>query len=281
MLARAVLAVLPRGQSAALARVGHTQVAARYSSIGAVMSRATVVVARTPDEIPTAPVSGKITTVYWNICGLGQSVRYALELAGVEYCDVRVHWGPGAPGTPEYKQAWFQRKPALAEVVHFPNLPYLLDGDVALSQSNTILKHIGRKYDLLGDPSVAHIVDLVLDQTADFDGQSTGLSYSQGLPGLKAYCDGPLRGTLAQWARLLGGKPFMTGDKVTVADLKIYETLRKLRLIEQQVGTTALAEHPPLLQFIDRVEALPAMKAYLASSQYMARPLNNEHALFK
>jgi len=247
------------------------------------MSKAQVVLADSPDKIPTASIDGKITTVYWNICGLGQPVRYALELAGVEYVDVRVHWGPGAPGTAGYKQMWSDRKPAIGEVVTFPNLPYLLDGEVALAQSNTIIRYIGRKFDLMGDPASAHIVDLMFDQTADFDSQGTGLAYREGLPGLKKYCETQLPGLLAYWARLLGGKPFMTGEKVTVADLKVYETLRKLKLIEAQpeVGTTALAGTPTLLQFITRIEELPAMKAYLGSEQFLARPLNNEHAQFK
>lgn len=247
------------------------------------MSKATVIVADSPDKIPTAPVDGKITTVYWNICGLGQPVRYALELAGVEYADVRVHYGPGEPGTPEYKKMWFDRKATVGQAVIFPNLPYLLDGDAALAQSNSILKHIGRRFGLLGDASAADLVDLVLDQTADFDGQSTGLAYREGLPGLKVYCEQGLPSLLPDWARLLGTKPFMTGDRVTVADLKIYETLRKLKLIEEQpeVGTKALAAFPTLLDFMARVEELPAMKAYLSSPAFMARPLNNAHGLFK
>lgn len=247
------------------------------------MSKAMVIVADTPDKIPTAPVNGKITAVYWNICGLGQPLRYALELAGVEYVDVRVHWGPGEPGTAGYKQMWVERKPAVGDAMVFPNLPYLLDGDVALAQSNTILKYIGRKFDLLGDASAAHLVDLILDETADFDGQSTGLSYREGLPGLKSYCESRLPQILPHWARLLGNKPFMTGEKVTVADLKVYETLRKLKIIEEQpeVGSKALASFPALMDFITRVEELPSMKAYRSSGAFMARPLNNEHACFK
>ncbi|CAE8601707.1 unnamed protein product, partial [Polarella glacialis] len=176
---------------------------------------ATVIFASSPAQIPTAPVDGKITTVYWNICGLGQSVRYALELAGVDYVDVRVHWGPGNPGSPEYKQMWFDRKGDIGDVMLFANLPYLMDGEVALAQSNTILRYIGRKFGLMGDPSAAHIIDLIFDQAADFDAPSTGLSYREGLPGLKRYFETALPGQLSQWERLLGDKPYMTGEQVT------------------------------------------------------------------
>lgn len=232
-------------------------------------------------EIPTVAVDGKITTVYWNICGLGQTIRYALELAGADYVDVRVHWGPGEPHTPEYKKMWFDRKSAISESMPFANLPYLLDGEVALTQSNTVLRYLGRKFDLMGDASKTHIVDLILDQTADFDGQSTGLSYREGMDGLRPYIQDKLPGILSDWAQLLGEGPFMTGDTVTVADLKVYETFRKLRIIESELGMSVLSQFPTLMRFMGCIEELPAMKAYLESQQFMARPLNNEHAKFK
>lgn len=247
------------------------------------MSKAVVVVADSLEKIPTAPVDGRITTVYWNICGLGQSIRYALELAGVPYTDLRIDPGPGAPGTPEYKGFWFGKKAEVGQVAAFPNLPYLLDGDVALVQSNTILRYIGRKYDLLGEPGKTHLVDLVLDQAADFDGASTGLSYRGSPEDLKAYCQQALPAQLVQWSKFLGDKPFMTGEKVTVGDLKVYETLRKLKLIEElpEVGTKTLASFPNLVAFLARIEALPQLKSYFASEQYMSRPLNNPHANFR
>lgn len=246
------------------------------------MSKAIIVVADTPEKIPASPVDGKITTVYWNICGLGQPIRYALEIAGVDYVDVRVEPGPGDPGTPEYKKMYFDRKPAVSESVVFANLPYFLDGDVSLAQSNAILRYVGRKFGLMGDPEGAHIFDLVLDQMSDFDAESTGRCYRD-FPSMKAYCTELLPAKLKEWGRLLGDKPFMTGSKVSVADLKVYETLRKLRIIEAEssIGTATLAEFPSIMAFIERIEALPAMQNYLQSEQFMARPLNNIHAQFK
>mmetsp|Transcript_61066 Transcript_61066/g.108691 ORF Transcript_61066/g.108691 Transcript_61066/m.108691 type:complete len:248 (-) Transcript_61066:38-781(-) len=245
-------------------------------------SKAQVVFADSADKIPMEAVDGKITTVYWNICGLGQTPRYVLEMAGVEYADVRLHWGPGLPGTDEYKQMWMAKKRKIGEQVLFPNLPYLIDGDVKISQTNTILKYLGRKFDLMGEAANAHLVDFVLDQTTDFDGAVTGRCYGD-FASLKPFCEVQLPVALADWTRLLGDKPFMTGDAVTVADLKIYETLRKLKIIESQeaIGTNTLASFPKVLAFIDRVEALPAMKNYLSSAAFMERPLNNEHAQFK
>lgn len=247
---------------------------------GAKGSLARVVKADTPEKIPKCAVDGKITTVYWDICGLGQPIRYALELAGEPYVDVRVAPGPGEPGNPGYKQMWFTKKPEIAESVIFANLPYLFDGETALVQSNAILKYIGRRFNLMGDPAMTHTVDLALDQMADFDGESTRLSYMNA-DGLRPYCEEQLPAKLADWARLLGEKPFLTGDSISVADLKLYETLRKLRIIEASFGCSSVAACVPLMAFVERVEGLEAMQRYMKSEAFMERPLNNAHAQFK
>ena len=35
----------------------------------------------------------------------------------------------------------------------FPNLPYYMEGDLKLTQSNAILRHLARKHDLMGQTS--------------------------------------------------------------------------------------------------------------------------------
>merc|ERR1712113_338447 len=152
-----------------------------------------------------------------------------------------------------------------------------MGGDLVLTQSNAILGYIGRKFDLMGDASAMHLVDLVLEQATDFDNDVTGRSY-QNVAGLWQYCEEQLPATLHQWQRLLGGKTFMAGERVTVADLKVYETFRKLRIFEEQGSAwskterNSFAKFPSLLGFIKRIEALPAMQRYMASAAYMARP---------
>lgn len=236
-----------------------------------------VIKADTPDKIPTSPVDGKPTLVYWDICGLAAPIRLALATAGVDFVDVRVDCGPLGDA---YKSMWFGFKPNLELVLGFPNLPYLLDGDVALSQSNAILRYIGRKHGLTGESASLHIVDMVLDQMSDFDHEITGRCYGD-FPALRPFCAEELPAMLSQWARLLGSKSFLTGDELTVADLKLYETLRKLIIIEAEIGTATLHSFPSLLAFVQRVEATPALKEYMASGAFLARPLNNAHAQFK
>ena len=51
----------------------------------------------------------------------------------------------------------------------FPNLPYLIDGDLKMTQSNAIIRHLGRKFGLTG-ASVEEMakVDIILEEGMDF-----------------------------------------------------------------------------------------------------------------
>ena len=62
--------------------------------------------------------------------------------SGVEFEDKMLSCGP-APGFD--KSCWFDNKFSLG--LDFPNLPYYVDGDVKVTQSNAILRFIARKYD--------------------------------------------------------------------------------------------------------------------------------------
>lgn len=228
-------------------------------------------------DIPVEPVDNLPTLVYWDICGLAQSIRLVLECTGIDYVDVRLD--PGVPGTASYKQEWFARKPDLSSAgCRFPNLPYLLEKDCKLSQSNAILTHLGRKFGLIGpNPDV---VDLVLAQTTDFDHILTGACYRD-FPAVKQYIETKLASALGEWRLVLSDKQFMTGEAITVADLKIYETLRKVKIFEAHFETAKFLAFPTLQGFLDRIESHPPIAAYLNSAAYMARPLNNPHAQFR
>jgi glutathione S-transferase len=73
---------------------------------------------------------------YWDIRGLAEPVRLLLEHAGVDYEDRRINMT---------KPSWLEYKTSLG--YDFPNLPYYEEpGGVKLTQSNAILRHLGRRY---------------------------------------------------------------------------------------------------------------------------------------
>ena len=221
---------------------------------------------------------------YWSIRGLGQPCRLALVYAGVDFTDVRVDPGPGAPGSPGYKAMWMNQKADLSKSVNFVNLPFLLEEETGtkLVQTRAILRHIGRRYGLLGDDPDA--LDLIMDEASDLDDKVTGMCYGN-FAAMQQWCREQLPAKLAMYAAHLEqhGWQFMAGNTVSVADFKLYETLSKLRLIEAEasVGTQTLASHAAMTAYVARMEALPALKAYLQSDSCIDRPLNNVHAQFK
>ena len=65
------------------------------------------------------------------------------------------------------RSEWESVKPTLG--LDWPNLPYFIDGEVKLSQSTAILRHIARQHGLSGKSEAEmRRIDLVLDQSKDF-----------------------------------------------------------------------------------------------------------------
>ena len=62
-----------------------------------------------------------------------------------------------------------------------------------------------------------------------------------------------------------------------MADFPMYELLDQHRLMIPGV----LDPYPKLKAFMDAFEALPKIKAYMASAKFMKRPVNNKSASFK
>eukprot|EP00932_Pfiesteria_piscicida_P006002 SRR837773.15921.p1 GENE.SRR837773.15921~~SRR837773.15921.p1 ORF type:complete len:247 (-),score=96.04 SRR837773.15921:83-781(-) len=221
----------------------------------------------------------KTTLVYWDIRGLAQPIRFALEHAGCDYEDVRLD--AGDPNSESYKKAWFDVKPTLG--LDFPNLPYLLDGDVSIVQSGAILRHLCRKHGLgpKGDDlAAAARADFLLEQLGDFDGSLTGMCYrGHDDGGKERWIEGVMLPALRQFEAVLAasGQPFLCGDAPGAADFKGYEDFDKCRLL----SAGCLDQFPALKAYVERFETLPRIAAYLASPRFKARPVNNPHAQFK
>ncbi|CAJ0956965.1 unnamed protein product [Ranitomeya imitator] len=74
---------------------------------------------------------------------IGHPIRLLLEYTATPY-EEKVYVIGDAP---DYdKSQWLDEKEKLG--LDFPNLPYLFDGDIKLTQSNTIMRYIARKHGL-------------------------------------------------------------------------------------------------------------------------------------
>ena len=82
---------------------------------------------------------------YWNIRGLAQSIRFLAAFVGEDLEEDRIQCG-AKPACD--RSAWMDQKHSLG--LDFPNLPYLIDGDIKLTQTLAIMNYIGRKHGLGG-----------------------------------------------------------------------------------------------------------------------------------
>eukprot|EP00038_Savillea_parva_P009975 m.187070 g.187070 ORF g.187070 m.187070 type:complete len:261 (-) comp16967_c0_seq1:22-804(-) len=242
------------------------------------------VIAVPPAPLPRtwADCDGLPTLVYWDIRGLAQAPRLALEFAGDKYADVRIH--AGDPASDTYKTVWFSQKEDVGKTVPFPNLPYYIDADETLTQSAAILRHISRKYKFFsGVPGSAKPTetwcDFLLDQLNDFDTGLTRMCYGNYTNGRDEWVSTKMRPGLMEFERILEttAGPFYGGASVCAVDFKAYEEFDKCRIIDPG----CLDGHATLTTFMTAFEAIPSIAAYLKSDRFKARPLNNPHAQFK
>eukprot|EP00500_Bicosoecida_sp_ms1_P007155 CAMPEP_0203822688 /NCGR_PEP_ID=MMETSP0115-20131106/46965_1 /ASSEMBLY_ACC=CAM_ASM_000227 /TAXON_ID=33651 /ORGANISM="Bicosoecid sp, Strain ms1" /LENGTH=294 /DNA_ID=CAMNT_0050731723 /DNA_START=10 /DNA_END=890 /DNA_ORIENTATION=+ len=220
----------------------------------------------------------KVVLGYWAIRGLAQPIRYLLEYTGTPYEDVRYTLQPKEGGGWD-RSEWTDVKFTLG--LEFPNLPYLLDGDIKLTQSNACLRHIGRKHNLNGATEAEMCdVDLLLDESMDLRNTITKVAYT---------AKDDFDAAMAAWrrrvphtlkvleARLAAGREWFAGG-LTVADFVLFELLDQARGMLE--GAVAFAEaYPSLAAFLERFAALPAIAAYRKRDDFIEHPINNLSAV--
>ncbi|XP_031572852.1 glutathione S-transferase Mu 3-like [Actinia tenebrosa] len=210
---------------------------------------------------------------YWDIRGLAQPIRLLLHYIELECEDKRYACGPA----PDYsRESWLKEKFTLG--LDFPNLPYYIDGDIKITQSNAILRHIARKKNLCGETEKEKvIVDMLENQLMDFRNGFVGLCYNA-----KAYDDAKPKylenvvPKIKAFADFLGEEKFFVGEKITFVDFVMYELLDQHKVFDASL----LEPHANLKAYLERIEALPAIAAYMKSDKFITRPINNPIARF-
>ncbi|MCP5068465.1 MAG: hypothetical protein GY946_18035, partial [bacterium] len=187
----------------------------------------------------------------------GEECRLALQIAGVDFEDHRIkgsNWAEHRPHTP------------------FGSLPVLeIEGLGELSQSNAILAYIGRAHGLHPtDPWSAARHEALMCAAEDLR--------SRVFPTLRIEDEGEKKtareemanGLLQDWGRnveqQLGEGPFVAGDQIHVADIKLYMLVRWFaRGLVDYVPSDVFGEFPRLLRLHDAVENHPRVVEWYAS----------------
>jgi len=205
---------------------------------------------------------------YWSVRGAAQPIRSLIEYTGEEYEDKLYHLDFTGP---EIRKDFYKEKNELG--LDFPNLPYYIDGDLKMTGSTAIAKHIARKHGLEGKTELEKVQVDMLQQVA-YD-----INWTEFLPiifrnmadktalkaELEVYVNGPLPVHFEKLSKFLGNKKFFTGDNVTYVDFYVYE----LFLNFSYIASDLMNKYSNIKNFQQRIEALPAIAKYMKTEKYM------------
>jgi len=219
-----------------------------------------------------------ITFGYWKIRGLAAAPRMMLQYADAEHEDIQY----------EDADKWFgEDKPRLIKQNPLINLPYLVDGDVVLSHSNTIYTYLGDKLGLTPKDEATKLRDnQALMEVFDIRNALMSLVY----PFHKVCRDQAeyekhrtkvlevnLPKSYAKLEALLEftGTPFVGGDAPAPSDFHLFEMIDQHEKMAKEAGCTSpIAAFPKLQALHNKFFEMPQLKKYFESEAYKL-PCNN------
>ncbi|XP_028589693.2 glutathione S-transferase Mu 1-like isoform X1 [Podarcis muralis] len=206
-----------------------------------------------------------VTLGYWDIRGLAHAIRLLLEYTGTAFEDKQY-----APGdAPDFDASqWLNAKETLG--LDFPNLPYLIDGETKITQSNAIMRYIARKHKMCGESEEEMVrIDMLENHIMDLRMAFAKVCYSPDFEKLKPEYLEQIPGKLKLLSRFLGDKKWFAGKKITYVDFLAYDILDQHLMFEPKY----FDEFPNLKDFLSRFEALEKISAYMKSDRFMKAPI--------
>jgi len=166
---------------------------------------------------------------------------------------------------------WGEVKPKMVEdgTCPYGQMPVLVDGDLKVAQSNTIIRYLGRKYHLNGSSEADLVaIDGLIDHGEDVRREYLKQIYQNRLEAkaLAEFFDNylPVRlQCLEGIAKRNGSTGFLVGKTVTVADYTWLELLDVLLNLKKDL----LDKYPLLKQLHKSMKERPNIVEYLASGR--------------
>ena len=218
-----------------------------------------------------------IVIAYWKIRGLAQPARLILGYGKADFED-RMYECGDAPTFD--RSSWNNVKHTFG--LDFPNLPYLIDDEVKITQSNAILRYLARKFDLIGETEEQIVrMDMIENQAMDFRNGFTRLCYGSNKDNFKEKSEiykEQVKNILGMFDKFLGiAHKWFAGEKLTFVDFIMYEALDHHRLFAEKL----LEPYDNLKTFMKNFEALPQIKEFMESEKCFKGDINNKAAMFK
>ena len=198
--------------------------------------------------MPVAPPNQPIRLYRAALSGHSHRVQLFLSLLGLPFEMVDIDLRAGEHKKPEF----LAKNP-------FGQVPVIEDGDVTLADSNAIMVYLASKYGEPGwlprDPLGAANVQRFLSVAAGeiFRGPATArIANVFNLPLDRDAASITAKNLFAILEPHLATRPFLTGDKVTIADVAAYSYIA-----HAPEGGIALDGYANLRNWLARIEALP------------------------
>lgn len=230
---------------------------------------------------------------YWpGLPGRGEFVRLILEQAGVAYDDVARRPERDGGGVTALTQILSTTSPGLRPLAP----PVLVHGDVRLAQMPNVCAWLGARHGLVPASELERaeamqlqltLADLISEAHDTHHPVSTGLYYEdqkpEALRATRSFVDQRMPKFLRYFEAVLQANPkvpgqYLIGAELSYVDLSMNQALRGLAYAFPRAFAHWSAEIPGLLALRDRVDALPNIAAYRASTRCLAF---NEHGLFR
>ncbi|XP_040066546.1 glutathione S-transferase Mu 1 [Ixodes scapularis] len=202
---------------------------------------------------------------YWKSRRLGHPIRNLLVFKGVNFQEklYLIH-----RPLQYFDAQWLSEKPHLD--LKFPNLPYYFEGDVKLTQSLCILRHLGRKHNLAAETEAETTeLDVLEQQATDLCESIREAAFSPVEPHSMRPYEDRLDEVLGPWMVHLEGRQWVLGDRLTYVDFLLYEGLDWHRLWKADV----FKNYPTLDAYVRKFEDLPNLKTYFQSQRYFQFPI--------
>merc|ERR1711924_88616 len=186
----------------------------------------------------------------------------------------------------DMKETWFGGdKPGLAERNAAINLPYIINGDEVVTQSNTCLLYLGQKLGIDTPENFIHN-HMVLDQVMDLRNDLMKVVYPFGAVKTKEEFPEAAKNHMAGSATTNFKKlegickgPYMCGDAPQSGDFHVFEMLDQhfsiCEMTEGCAGGIDAAAFPKLKALYDAMKADGALAYYFSSDCYKSWAQNN------
>jgi len=199
---------------------------------------------------------------YWDIRGLGEPIRLMLEYCGVDYEEKR--YPPGD------HDAWNKDKFQLG--LDFPNVPYYIDGDVRMTDSLAIMKHIARKHGLMPTSETdKRKCENAEGALGDFRVQFGIMCYFPDFENNKLKFLEYLTGKMDTMNKYLEKNKWISGENLCYVDFGLCEWLSQLLLMEPK----CLEKCTNVTTYYDNFFKLDKIAAYRKSEKFKKFPINN------